>query len=62
MFHAEENTRRERTDVLSAHTGICASMYLWQPVSPPMQRVAVSGDDLGLSLPLRLVALCVIHF
>ena len=32
-------------------------------VSPPMQRVAVSGGDLGVgSLPLRLAALCVIHF
>ena len=44
------------------HVNVERSGYLLQPVSPPMQRVAVSGDDSGRSLPLRLAALCVIHF
>ena len=50
MLRAAENTCLERTDVPGTHRDLRVNLersgYLWQPVSPPMQRVAVSGDDM----------------
>ena len=51
MLRAAENTRWERTDVPGTHRDLRDNVFVpvcpAARVSPPMQCVAVSGDDLG---------------
>ena len=54
MLRAAENTRWERTDVPGTHRDLRDNVFVpvcpAARVSPPMQCVAVSGDDLGVAI------------